>query len=260
LTEPAIADILNLGEWPAGADPFSLVRRNAVASFLKRRGYRIIEFPVLPALFMEDADLRFHYPLSRASIFFDDFYRTLFEATLLRVLPDVWKSRKTGFSRFYRERVLHVFERLPRLVVSPGPKFVFIHVYCPHEPFVFDARGGPVDDAHAWDHADRRFYVGQYRFISGKIAETAARILEDSARPPVIIIQSDHGYRGPLRRGAGGDPVPRDEMVRVFNALHLPGVDQNRIDASLAPANNFRLVFNLYFGTRYPLLKGPAGR
>jgi hypothetical protein len=259
LTEPAIADILNLGEWPAGADPFSLVRRNAVASFLKRRGYRIIEFPVLPALFMETADLRFQYSLGRASIFFDDFYRTLFEATLLRVLPDVWKSRKSDLSRFYRERVLHVFARLPELVKSPGPKFVFIHLYSPHEPFVFDTQGGTVDAAHAWDHADRRYYLGQYRFVSRKIAETAARILRDSARPPVIIIQSDHGYRGPLRRGERGNPLPPDEMVRVFNALYLPGVERERIDASLSSLNNFRLVFNLYFGTRYPLLKNPAG-
>ena len=257
LTEMAIADILNLGEWPDKGDPFPLIRRNAVASFLARQGYRIIEFPVQPVSFMEAADLRFHYSLTRASIYFNDFYRTLLENTLLRFLPDLWRRQKTDFTRFYRQRALHVFDKLPALVKSPGPKFIFAHVYCPHEPFVFNAQGGMVDAAHAWDHADPRFYLEQYMFISSKIAETTALIVKDSATPPVIIIQSDHGYRGSLRQGKRQHRVPRDEMVRVFNALYLPGVAAEQIDPALSPLNNFRLVFNRYFGARYVLLKNP---
>jgi len=257
LTEPAMADILNLGEWPAKADPFPLIRRNAVASFLTQRGYRIIEFPVQPVLFMEAADLRFHYSLTRASIFFNDFYRTLLENTVLRFLPDLWRRQKTDFTRFYRQRVLHVFDKLPALIKSPGPKFIFAHVYCPHEPFVFNAQGGMVDAAHAWDHDDPRFYLEQYMFISSKITETTALILRDSATPPVIIIQSDHGYRGSLRRGKQPQRVPRDEMVRVFNALYLPRVAVEQIDPALSPLNNFRLVFNHFFSEHYPLLENP---
>jgi len=94
-------------------------------------------------------------------------------------------------------------------------------------------------------------------FISSKIAETTALIVKDSATPPVIIIQSDHGYRGSLRQGKRQHRVPRDEMVRVFNALYLPGVAAEQIDPALSPLNNFRLVFNRYFGARYVLLKNP---
>jgi hypothetical protein len=257
LTEPAIAAILNLGVCDDKKDPFSLIRRNAVASFLKRNGYRIIEFSLQPAMFMEAADQRFHYSLRHASIFFDDFYRLLFERSLLRFLPDRWRRQKTNFSRYYRERVLQVFEKLPDVLKSPGPKFVFAHIFCPHEPFVFDARGGTVPSAHFWDHGDPRYYLQQYMFISRKMTETTALILEESAAPPVILIQSDHGYRGSLRLGKQKSKIPWAESVKVFNALYLPGADPEQIEPSLSPLDNFRLVFNLYFGGHYPLLKNP---
>jgi hypothetical protein len=257
LTEPAIAAILNLGEFDEKKDPFPLIRRNAVAAFLKQHGYRIIEFPLEPAMFMESADQRFHYSLLHASIFFDDFYRLLCERSLLRFLPDRWRRQKTDFSRYYRERVLQVFEKLPEVVKSPGPKFVFAYIFCPHEPFVFDARGGTVPSAYFWDHADPRFYLQQYMFVSRKITEATALILEDSAAPPVILIQSDHGYRGSLRLGKQKSQMPWAEIIKVFNALHLPGTGPKQIEPSLSPLNNFRLIFNQYFGAHYPFLQNP---
>ena len=257
MTEPAIAAILNLDEPDENKDPFPLIRRNAVAFFLKQRGYRIIEFSFQPALFMEATDQRFYYSLLHASIFFDDFYRILFEHSLLRFLPDRWRRQKSDFSHYYRERVLHVFNKLPEVIKIPGPKFVFAHIFCPHEPFVFNAQGGTVSAAHSWDHADPRFYLQQYIFVSRKMTEATAMILNDSPEPPVIIIQSDHGYRGSQRSGKQQRQVSWAEIVKVFNALHLPGVDPKQIVPSLSPLNNFRLIFNHYFGQHYPLLRNP---
>jgi hypothetical protein len=256
-TEPAIADILNLGEFPAAADPFPLVRRNAVAAFLKKRNYRVIEFASLPPLFMAAADQRFYYDLAHVSIFFDDFYRALFERSLLRILPELWLLKKTDLTRFYRRRVLQVFETLPGVVRSPGPKFVFVHLFSPHEPFVFDARGGLGDPGHIWDHSDPRYYLQQYDFIARRMAETAAMIIRDSSGPPILLIQSDHGYRGSKRPGMASRPVAHRDMLKVFNAVYLPGVSPQGIDPSLSPPDNFRLVFNAYFGARFPLPRHP---
>jgi len=253
-TEFALASLLNPGGTDGRGDPFPRIRRNEVTSFLKRRGYRVIEFAASPALFMEDSDQRHHYSLARVSIFFDDFYRTLFERSLLCFVPEHWSRQRSDISHYYQERVLQIFRKMPAVVQSPGPKFVFAHVYCPHEPFVFDSRGGGVPREKAWDHADPRNYLQQYVFITGKMLEAAAAILADSPRPPVIIIQSDHGYRGSRGRKNWKRIVDPAEARRVFNALLLPGMPMEAIDPSLSPRNNFRLVFNLYFGTTYPLL------
>lgn len=259
-TEQALASYLNLGERGGGRDPHARIRRNVVVSFLKDRGYRIIEFPVAPAMFLEDADERHYYSLLRVSVFFDDFYRTLFARSLLRILADLWTRRAPDSARYYRERVLQVFAKLPEVARSPGPKFVFVHLYCPHEPFVFDAQGGPVARDHFWDHADRRYYRQQYAFVSSRIAETVSAILADATRPPVIVLQSDHGYRGSLGRKKWGRAVSERDATRVFNALFLPGVPSDSLDPALSPPNNFRLVFNLYFGADYPLFPAAEAR
>ncbi len=257
MTEPAIAAILNLGVFSNRENPFPRIRHNAVAAALKNRGYRVIEFASLNTLFMDAADQRIYYHLVHASIFFDDFYRALFERSLLRILPDLWQLEKADLLRYYRARILQVFEELPAIVKIPGPKFVYVHLFSPHEPFVFGKRGEPVDPGHIWNHTDPRYYLGQYIYVSRRILETAAMILADSPAPPVIIMQSDHGYRGSYRLGNESKPISPAEMVRVFNALYLPGIPLDRIPPALSPLNNFRLVFNSYFGTNYPLLQNP---
>ncbi len=256
-TETAIADILNLGEFDEKQDPFLLIRRNAVASFLKRRGYRIIEIPLEPAMFMDVADQRYDYSLLHISIFFDDYYRFLFERSLLRLLPDRWRRHNPDSARYFRERVLQVFEKLPPIVKTPGPKFVYVHLFCPHEPFVFTAQGEATAENHFWRHDDPRFYLQQYIFVSHKIVQTVFQILRDSPAPPVIMIQSDHGYRGSRGRLKYGRQVPWAERLKVFNALHLPGVDLKQIPLSLSPRNNFRLIFNYYFAEHFSFLKNP---
>jgi len=253
-TELALASLLNLGNSAGPGDPFQRIQHNGVASFLKQQGYQIIEFPAAEAMFMEAADQRYYHSLKRDSIFFDDFYRTLFEHSLLRFLPDRWSRKAPDASRYYREQVLQVFERLPDILKIPGPKFVFVHLNCPHEPFVFNAQGEPATEGHLWDHADPAFYLQQYIFVSGKMLETAAAILAGSPRPPVIMIQSDHGYRGSRGRKKWFRKVDDAEAKKTFNALYLPRVSSDTIHPSLSPQNNFRLVFNHYFGTHYPLL------
>ncbi|MCU0235848.1 MAG: LTA synthase family protein [Acidobacteria bacterium] len=251
MTEPAIADILNLGRLPGNADPAKAVRRSQVVAMLKNRGYRVVDFACMEHLFLEAADRRIHYDLSRASIFFDDFYRALFERSLLRVLPDMWQRRETDLLPYYRQRVLQVFAELPAIAAEPGPKFVFVHLLSPHEPFVFTADGGSADPGLIWDHSDPSRYLAQYEYVNRRMLETVDAILERSRRPPVILLQSDHGYRGSRRQG---NRVPPAEKLSVLNALHLPGAPPETVVASLSPRNNFRLVFNLYFGGGYPLL------
>ena len=256
-TERALASLLNPNDDGNHGDPFQSARANQVVVFLKERGYRIIEFPAARAMFMAAADRRYFYSLERVSIFFNDFYRTLFERSLLRILPERWSRESPDASRYYRERVLQVFEKLPEVMKIPSPKFVFVHLYCPHEPFIFDARGGPAAAEHFWDHADRNAYLQQYIFVSAKMLETATAILASSPRPPVIIIQSDHGYRGSRGRKKWRRRVEPAESTRVFNSLYLPGVSADTIAPSLSPLDNFRLIFNLYFATAYPLAAKP---
>jgi hypothetical protein len=59
----------------------------------------------------------------------------------------------------------------------------------------------------------------------------------------VIILQADHSI------------MPYKERVKIFYALYLPDGGSKKMPATMTPVNNFRLVFNTYFGADYPLLK-----
>lgn len=104
---------------------------------------------------------------------------------------------------------------------------------------------------HHIDYSDRKYYLEQYLYISRRITETAEMILKESATPPIIIFQSDHGYRGSFRK-----PllliVPNSEKRKIFLSLYLPGYPYKQIDPNLSPINVFRMIFNHYFGQNLP--------
>ncbi|HSQ36091.1 MAG TPA: hypothetical protein VLQ89_08885, partial [Candidatus Binatia bacterium] len=90
---------------------------------------------------------------------------------------------------------------------------------------------------------------------SRQMTGTVARILEESPAAPVIMILSDHGYRGSRGRVKNGRQVPAAERFKVFNALYLPGLAADAIDPALAPRDNFRLVFSHCFAAPLSIKK-----
>jgi hypothetical protein len=144
---------------------------------------------------------------------------------------------------------LFVLDSLSKVPHVAGPKFVFVHLLIPHGPFVFGPDGVlPLDQAVGSKEADGRDlteedfikgYVPQLEYINRRMLAIAENLIEDSKTPPIIIIQGDHG------------PF---SLPPILNAYYLPGDTNAGIYSSITPANSFRLIFNTYFGTNYPLL------
>src|SRR5215216_326519 len=76
-----------------------------------------------------------------------------------------------------RNLILYVLDKMKSLPDIPGPKFVFIHLVIPHQPFVFGPNGEPLVVAQRTLNADKyysetdylRGYGNQVRFISSQI-------------------------------------------------------------------------------------------
>jgi hypothetical protein len=87
--------------------------------------------------------------------------------------------------------------------------------------------------------------VDQIVFMNGKILEVIDTILAQSDTPPIIIIQSDHGWdRGqfsPLR-------------LLNLNAYLVPDAVKTQLYPTITPVNSFRLIFDTVFGTQLGLL------
>ncbi len=139
------------------------------------------------------------------------------------------------------EMVTFALDTLEEAAAISGPKFVFVHLVSPHTPYVIDANGGFV----AEENDTPAGYIGQLSYLTERVLTIVDALIENSARPPIIIIQSDHGAPGtqtlPIR-------------MNIFNALYLPEGDTG-LYPDISPVNTFRLVSDTYFGTSYGLIE-----
>lgn len=86
------------------------------------------------------------------------------------------------------------------------------------------------------------------------------RLLEDSPRPPVILLQADHGKgRFPFGRPPGLEEITEEQLTErthVFAGYYLPGVSAAELYDSITPVNVIPTVLRAYFGAPIPRLEG----
>ena len=223
----------------------SLVRRN-----LESLGYQTVAFATgFPFNEITDADLFLEPPSSVAGS--RSFDALLVQTTLLKVLQDFdyIHINQTASAQF-RDRTLFALEEFDDLARMDGPKFVYIHIITPHPPFVFGPNGEVVDpkdfvSTEGQYTEDTYFdgYTDQLDFISREIVQSIQKMLEESTVPPIIILQGDHG---PWKQQG-------ENRVSILNAYYLPG-HEDSVYSAISPVNSFRVIFNEYFNTNYPLL------
>jgi hypothetical protein len=223
------------------------------------------------------------------------FYRLLFRTTLLRafqenLLQQDFFSQGEAEVRRCRDakledhshpnaeeqchRALHTFQQLQEMPSVEGPKFVFVHLLLPHEPYVFGPAGEVVEpppfyysdpvplSADKIEVLERRF-LDQLAFTNRKLQESIGHILAESPRPPVIILQSDEGpWTSEYLHGDRENWTAETLRIRqrILNAYYLPDDGGAALYPSVSPVNTFRVIFNDYFNAGLPLLEDKAYR
>jgi hypothetical protein len=156
----------------------------------------------------------------------------------------------TGNNREHAENRLCVLESIPHLDdITSKPKFVFAHVLAPHPPFVFKS-DGTIYNYDPDLKSNTKAYLDQLEFIDYKVLETVKLLLEKDPKP-IIVIQSDHGYRA--------DPIVDnfeilDRSFSNISAFYFPNIELTD-DSIHTTVNTFRILFNENFGTDYELLE-----
>jgi hypothetical protein len=257
-TQMSLASSLNFNYIDALSDRFvpgsddrtgldALIQHGVVRESLEKAGYQTVAFATgFLATELTDAD----YFLSprRSAGALNEFEYLLLETTFARLLQDTNRFGMQGSgSELFRERTLFVLDKLDELSHVQGPKFVFVHLIVPHPPYVFGPTGGPVEPAEVGttktqEGASR--YRDQAIFISSRMAEIVPQLMANSATPPIIILQGDHG---PTVASS-----PRARMSNL-SAYFLPGVEAS-VYPTITPVNTFRMIFNEYFGQNLELL------
>lgn len=238
-----------------------LIDENRLMSLLKQCGYQTVAFasgfsftnqPDVTTYLSEDTGLNV-------------FENLLLEGTIVEDLANKWDWQPPALSfEGHRMRVLYDFNELQKIPRWRGPKFVFAHILSPHPPFVFDANGNPVQPGWAYSIGDgndfggspaeyREGYANQVQFIDQMLEKTITAILKNSSKPPIIIIQGDHGP-GSLLDWTSPAKTCMNERTSILNAYYLPGSGAGQLlNPSISPVNSFRVVLNTYFGAHLDL-------
>lgn len=144
--------------------------------------------------------------------------------------------------KHYRD-VHFILDELKSVPLMEGaPKFVFAHLLVPHFPYIFAPDG--AFEFHDQYNDNKAGYISNTKFIDSQIPDILNAILEQSETPPIIIVQGDHAMHD----------VDPNAVMPILNAYYLPEGDGGMLYESISPVNTFRVIFNRYFSTNYPML------
>lgn len=221
---------------------------NEAKTFLDGKGYSYIG---IGSIMQQHAAQSSYSPYD---LFVNEFTLLLLRQSVI----DSIASRYNIYAYFVRKSILYDFEMLKSAPLIKGKKFVYAHIMSPHPPYVFGPQGEPSKLAPLsismnifktpWDN--KKAYVDQLQFINRKTIEVIEILLRDSAQPPIIIIQSDHGPHLSIER--------KEEMavcMRILNTYYFPKGGRAVLYDSITPVNTFRVLFNYYFDAKLPLLE-----
>lgn len=161
-----------------------------------------------------------------------------------------------------RKRIRFTLNHLPDYSSQEQPHFIFAHIYLPHIPFLYGPQGKELtyhgDQNLYWYEVEpenyRKYYTYQIDYLNDAILEAIDQIQKNDHKPQVIILQSDHGDEYFLDRE---NPTALGVQVRsaILNAVYFSDGSFESSYPTMTPVNTFRLVFNHWFGTGYPLLE-----
>ncbi|RYY91071.1 MAG: hypothetical protein EOO11_23245, partial [Chitinophagaceae bacterium] len=235
---------------------FPLIRQSRFAGFLERAGYQVRNHSVFP---VGDSPAAFTIP------FFQN-------GTSVLLLPTLW-SRLNRDLRFHLVTRFHLrpeLRRLARYEVAEGneemmartlaasretgaqPRFVYTHLMLPHDPYFYrkDGTPAPVEQLADYRRKDPALYLEYLQYANGRLLALVDGIRAGSARPPVILLMSDHGYRGDATHR-----VPRDLQFSNLNAVYLPSGNYAAWYPGVSNVNHLRILLNTQFGQQLPLLR-----
>jgi hypothetical protein len=274
-----------LGEDSFNRDPLNqLIQNNRVLRYMDQQGYNLLAFDSgHEATSLRDVDV--FLSSEEHSVFLPDwltvkrimpFEELFLETTAVVGFLDRIKTAEEAYFKnvvdplyqAQRNRTLFILDSLADLPETEGPNFIFAHIVAPHPPFVFGPDGEVRNPDASFTYHDgsdfleavgtREEYIEGYRdqlvFLNKQLARTIDDILSNSDRPPIIILQADHGP-GAYLNWQSLSETNIDERTSILNAYYFPEVEEGYLYPSISPVNSFRLLLNAYFRENYELLE-----
>lgn len=254
-TALSLASQLNLNYLDALLDDINLestsylIKNSRVRMAFEEMGYTSIAFNTgFGWANVSDSDIYLDKPPDPILWNIDPFEQMFLEGTLVRPFLDYYISLGLGELKYFdtpnemkAQRTRLVLDHLNLIPEMSGPKFTYAHIMMPHPPHVFNADGSVNLQASKFSDDKVEFKI-QLDYLNPQILEIVKRIIDSSEPSPIIILEGDHGLF---------------DFQRTSNliALYFPNRSTGSFYPQLSLVNTFRLLFNQYFGTEFPLLE-----
>jgi len=236
---------------------YELIDQNFVMKNFKSMNYTVINFD---SYWWGDRNIEIADENLCQNLYID--YRYLLaleESTILNADKYIQEEIRPLIFDQKRQKILCEFSEVVKIRERiEGPIFAYVHIMAPHNPFVFDENGDPVNVQPNKKNIDGRTkaYLNQMKFINGKTEEAIEKLLSENKDPPIIVIQSDHGTRVVPENSTSAT----NHVIRFgnFYAHYFPQNEHDLDLKTVTPVNTFRLIFNNYFDGEYELLDNIA--
>lgn len=235
--------------------PLEMLKNNKVAQLLKKNGYTFVHVRSS----WSATDYNKYADLQINSGYGSEFTVIMLQTTGLR-LAETWFGVIKDSAR---SKTLSIFSNVPKIAKLREPTFTFAHIVPPHPPYFFGENGEKVKKSNfelkgkVWSERDK--YIGQLKFVNKKVKVMIDDIIANSASPPIIIVQGDHGPASLIytdENHGWNNPTQKQlkERTKILSAYYLPGKRDVGLYPSITPVNSFRLIFNSYFKTNFKTL------
>jgi hypothetical protein len=227
------------------------LRDNKVFKEFKKNDYFIIQlesgYSVTSQFNYTDSILKINSP--------NEFEFTIIKNSMFRL---VRTFHKTSYSQLMRQfNFLNNWK-----VLKHKPTFNFIHIVCPHPPYVVDSNGQSKSNLNNFINNNfindnlwepKESYVEQLIYLNKQIENFINNLLnqyESFENEPIIILISDHG---PLLRSLKNQDEFFDVRSKILFALKTPELNENFNFTT--PINTFPYIFNNYLNYKINYLK-----
>jgi len=221
-----------------------MIRDNKVIHLLKQHGYTIVAFSSGCSL----------TEITNADIYIRTGHLGMLGNALISSVlpPNLARGLRMQYN-IHRKSILYTFGRLAKTSELKAPIFVFAHILAPHPPFVFGEHGEErtpnkifwfSDGNHFTNQKEtaineyRRDYISQLRIISERTKAMIDYILSKSDKPPIIILQADHGPGSMLDWEDPNNTYIKERMA-ILNAYYLPDNGHKLLYDEITPVNTF---------------------
>lgn len=226
-----------------------LIKNNTIISFLISNGYVIYNHSFFDIAKKKKAVHNYYFQTKTSF-----FTHSTFTHRMISVFGGYFASQKKidqiKKNNLYNDIKIASLTRDVAKQKNTKPKFVYTHFYMPHHSYYLDSNGKEIDFENKVNaDTSKKAYVGYLVYTNKILLEMIGHIKNNSTKPPVIILISDHGFRN------FADGIDIKYAFMNLNAVYLPNGNYSEFYDGMSNVNLFRVILNMQFGQNLSLLK-----